>query len=150
MDLEYKDKKIEKPGELAKYFKALIGGDGLNALMSMEVETKKNGKVSVPCLYTAKSLEDKSVEPIKDAKGRDTYPYIMTTNEKGDKVPVKVDCAKPISKYTPEIIFDFILQNIACNEGEVPFTEESYKAMIGETKTVLPKPSVSQPKEVAA
>lgn len=62
-------------------------------------------------LWKRVKLEDKSVEPIVDAKGRDTYPYLR--DEQG-KI-VEQDQLKPITRWSPKIVFELLLQNEYAN-----------------------------------
>lgn len=122
-----------RPKELSSYVHRIIKGDGLHPYL---LTTDKEGNTVVG-VWSSKTLEDKSVAAIKDAKGRDTYPYVL--DEKGK--PVKVDAIKPINmnNVTPRTIFELIIQNEALKAGAVPFTEESYHAC-ADRGAIMPAP----------
>lgn len=111
---------VTRPKELSRYVHAMAKGEGIHAsLLTLD----KDGNTCIG-LWMSKTLEDKTATPIIDAKGRETYPWIIGADGK----PVKVDAIKPLNmnNVTTKVLFDLIIQNEALKAGAVPFTEDSY------------------------
>lgn len=106
---------LDKPKALKAYVKTLLSGEGLHERMYTE---DKDGNPVIG-VWGTKNLENKTVDAIIDARGKETYPLVKDENGK----TVKVDVIKPISGLTPKTIFTLILQNEAMKAGAVPFTE---------------------------
>ena len=106
---------LDKPKALKAYVAKLLKGDGLHERM-FTADKEGNPVVGV---WSQKNLENKTVEAVIDARGKETYPLVTDENGK----TVKVDVCKPISGLTPKTIFTLILQNEAMKAGAVPFTE---------------------------
>lgn len=112
---------FEKPKALKTYVKNLLNGEGVHEGM---FTFDKDG-APVLGVWGTKNLENTTVAPIVDAKGKDTYPTV--TDDKGHAV--KVDVIRPIGALTTKAIFTLILQNEAMKAGAQPFTQEMGLAM---------------------
>lgn len=113
---------LAKPKDVAKYVKGLCKGENRHALMETTI-TKGKKEVVVIGVWGEKILTDKSVT-VQDANGKDTHPYIKGADGK----PIKVEYVKAVTRWTPSIVCQIVLQNVVCEMGKVPFTEEDYFA----------------------
>lgn len=114
--------------EFKKYVKDTIEkGMGLHKLNKTIKTTKVKGEsVEVECvgLWGTRNMENKSVAPTMDAKGKATYPYALNEESK----PYKVSVCKPITKWDTNVLFAVLIQNTALKGGMVPYTEEMFYA----------------------
>lgn len=115
-------KDLTKPSDVRKYIKGLCRGENRHALMETTV-TKGKKSVSVIGVWGEKILTDKSVT-VKDANGKDTHPYIKGADGK----PIKVEYIKAVTRWTPNVVCQIVLQNVVLEMGKLPFTEEEYLA----------------------
>lgn len=113
---------LAKPKDVAKYVKGLCKGENRHALMETTI-TRGKKEVVVIGVWGEKILTDKSVT-VQDANGKDTHPYIKGADGK----PIKVEYIKAVSRWTPSTVCQIVLQNVVCEMGKVPFTEEDYFA----------------------
>lgn len=112
---------FDRPKALKTYVKEFLKGKDVHPSMYAQ---DKDGNLTLG-VWGTKNLEDTTVEPIVDARGKNTYPLVL--DEKGKSV--KVDVIRPISGLTPKTIFTLILQNEAMKAGALPFTQEMGLAM---------------------
>lgn len=113
---------LAKPKDVAKYVKGLCRGENRHALMETTV-TKGKKQVVVIGVWGEKILTDKSVT-VQDANGKDTHPYIKGADGK----PIKVEYIKAVTRWTPNVVCQIVLQNVVLEMGKVPFTEKDYFA----------------------
>ena len=106
---------LDKPKLFKAYLKNLLKGEGLHESMY----THDNEGAPIIGVWGQKNLEDKTQEPIIDAKGKETFPYVK--DEEGKNV--KVDVIRPLASLTTKAVFTLILQNEALKAGVIPFTE---------------------------
>lgn len=115
-------KDLAKPKDVSKYVRGLVRGENRHALMETTV-TKGKKSVSVIGVWGEKILTDKSVT-VQDANGKDTHPYIKGADGK----PIKVEYIKAVTRWTPNVVCQIVLQNVVLEMGKVPFTEKDYFA----------------------
>lgn len=112
---------FDRPKALKTYVKEFLKGIDVHPSMYTQ---DKDGNFTLG-VWGTRNLENTTVTPIVDAKGKDTYPTV--TDDKGHAV--KVDVIRPIGALTPKVIFTLILQNEAMKAGAQPFTQEMGLAM---------------------
>lgn len=132
---------LAKPKDVAKYVKGLCRGENRHALMETTV-TKGKKQVVVLGVWGEKILTDKSVT-VQDANGKDTHPYIKGADGKA----IKVEYIKAVTRWTPNVVCQIVLQNVVLEMGKVPFTEKDYFAdRIEEPKQENAKKGKNAPK----